>query len=40
MRSLRLSGAEKVHAGLTTIDEVMKMAPAEEKQKEPAPAKQ
>jgi general secretion pathway protein E len=28
-RSLRLSGAEKVHAGLTTIDEVLKMAPAE-----------
>jgi general secretion pathway protein E len=36
MRSLRLSGAEKVHAGLTTIDEVLKMAPGEEKKKEPA----
>jgi general secretion pathway protein E len=33
MRSLRLSGAEKVHAGLTTIDEILKMAPAEEKKK-------
>ncbi len=28
MRSLRLSGAQKVHAGLTTIDEVLKVAPA------------
>jgi general secretion pathway protein E len=36
MRSLRLSGAEKVHAGLTTIDEVLKMAPGEEKKKEAA----
>jgi general secretion pathway protein E len=36
MRSLRLSGAEKVHAGLTTIDEVLKMAPSEEKKKEAA----
>jgi len=36
MRSLRLSGAEKVHAGFTTIDEVLKMAPGEEKKKEPA----
>src|SRR5262249_34827000 len=34
MRSLRLSGAEKVHTGLTTIDEVLKMAPGEEKKKE------
>ena len=34
MRSLRLSGAEKVHAGLTTIEEILKMAPAEEKKKE------
>jgi len=29
MRSLRLSGAEKVHAGTTTIEEVIKMAPAD-----------
>ncbi|MFL6654450.1 MAG: GspE/PulE family protein, partial [Sulfurifustis sp.] len=29
MRSLRASGAERVHAGLTTIDEVLKMAPGE-----------
>jgi general secretion pathway protein E len=36
MRSLRLSGAEKAHAGLTTIEEVLKMAPGEEKKKEPA----
>jgi general secretion pathway protein E len=36
MRALRLSGAEKVHAGLTTIEEVLKMAPGEEKNKEPA----
>jgi general secretion pathway protein E len=34
MRSLRLSGAEKVHAGLTTVEEVLKMAPGEEKKKE------
>lgn len=33
MRSLRLSGAEKVHAGLTTIDEVLKVAPNEEPEK-------
>jgi general secretion pathway protein E len=31
MRSLRASGAEKVHAGITTIDEVLKVAPWEEK---------
>jgi general secretion pathway protein E len=36
MRSLRASGAEKVNAGLTTIDEVLKMAPPEEKKKEAA----
>lgn len=30
MRSLRLSGAEKVHTGLTTLDEILKMAPQEE----------
>jgi general secretion pathway protein E len=38
MRSLRLSGAEKVHAGVTTIDEVLKMAPGEEIRKEAARA--
>ncbi|MFL6650977.1 MAG: GspE/PulE family protein, partial [Sulfurifustaceae bacterium] len=31
MRSLRASGAERVHAGLTTIDEVLKMAPGEDR---------
>ena len=30
MRSLRASGAEKVYAGITTIDEVLKVAPAEQ----------
>ena len=34
MRSLRLSGAEKVHAGLTTIDEVLKVAPGEEERRD------
>jgi general secretion pathway protein E len=38
MRSLRLSGAEKVHTGLTTIDEVLKMAPAEPTEKAAARA--
>ncbi|MBI3899399.1 MAG: type II/IV secretion system protein [Gammaproteobacteria bacterium] len=33
MRSLRLSGAEKVHTGLTTIEEILKMAPNEDKKK-------
>ena len=28
MRTLRLSGAQKVAAGLTTIEEVMRVAPA------------
>ena len=28
MRTLRLSGAQKVGAGLTTIEEVMRVAPA------------
>jgi general secretion pathway protein E len=36
MRSMRLSGAEKVHAGITTIDEVINNAPAEEFKKSPA----
>jgi general secretion pathway protein E len=31
MRTLRLSGAQKVAAGLTTIEEVMRVAPAVEK---------
>ena len=28
MRTLRLSGAQKVAAGLTTVEEVMRVAPA------------
>jgi general secretion pathway protein E len=28
MRSLRLSGAQKIAAGLTTIEEVLRVAPA------------
>ncbi len=29
MRSLRLSGAQKVAAGLTTVEEVLRVTPAE-----------
>ena len=32
MRTLRLSGAQKVAAGLTTVEEVMRVAPPPEKQ--------
>ena len=31
MRTLRLSGAQKVAAGLTTVEEVMRVAPPPEK---------
>jgi general secretion pathway protein E len=32
MRALRISGASKVAAGITTLDEVMKVAPPAEQQ--------
>ncbi len=33
MRTLRLSGAQKVAAGLTTVEEVMRVAPPPEKER-------
>ncbi len=40
MRSLRLSGAEKVHNGITTIEEVLKVAPADDVKKNASRAEQ